>query len=373
MNDLEQLISDALHARDREAPDGAHLLSDVRAKVAVRRRRDWTSAVMAALATAGVVTAVIAVLPDERHAAPPVAETPAAVEAIEAPPPTPPPDTQAVSYHGVEVFVPADWGVDATRCGTPMRDTVIIEDGRGQLACLVAEPPGLTVVRVSPAVDSPRAAVATEAVTVSGQPARRGVGTPAGRGERELAVLVLPGPGVVVSVESPDAKLAAELLDAVRIVAVDSVGCRDRYTLAGSRLPYRPGAAAQLVLGEPTTARICRYADDWLGGSAAVAPAEVVRLVGILNALPVGTSTPGPGYFASEEICAEDLHRGFVIQFGYDDAAPEPLDVVVHISGCDGLSASNGMRTTKINEPLVSFLLTAVGYDGHYPNPTELR
>lgn len=392
MTDLEHLVRDALAFHAGGAPDAERLLHEVHERAARERRRSWSAVVLAAAAGTAVVVAVAAQapgadpMPDTGQVA--GAEQGQDTEAASgadatAPGPTStdavPAGLQPVSFHGVEVLVPASWSINAIRCGsTPTQDTVVIEDGSPQAACLQAQPPGLTVLRLAPLGEpfDGAAGFATDTTTVSGQPARRGVGTldRANGGQQwevEIAVLVLPGPGVLVTVESPDPTYAQELLDSVRIVDVDSVGCRDRVPPLEPRPgDSRSGAADRLVPGAPTSAAICRYVGDWLARSAAVPRDDVGQLVTILNALPVGVSTPGPGFFVTPESCADDPARVFVVQFAEADGTAS--DVHVNLDGCRDIAATNGVRTTKLDGPLVDFLIGAVGYDGGFPDPSEL-
>ena len=89
---------------------------------------------------------------------------------------------------------------------------------------------------------------------------------------------------------------------------------------------------------------------------------DVARLVTVLNALPPGTSQPAGAYFQAAETCPAELRRGFVLQFGYADGGAAVVSV--RIGGCADLSASNGVRTTKITEELRRFLSERAGYDG---------
>lgn len=341
----------------------------------VGRRRGWVGISLVAVAAAAAVALIAGGVAFLAPASPPAAR-PAGDAARAAP--VIPPGTQPVSFHGVDVFVPTAWKLNDTVCGTPIHDTVVLEDGSPVPACLISPPrTGLTVVRIT-AADTPMgriratvATVATTAVTVDGHAARRGTGTPAGE-QTPLSVLVVHDPGVVVSVESPDTTAAQAILDRVRVADVDVYGCRARVsTLTPRSAETRPGTTGTLVPANPTGAVVCRYADNQLGFSTRLSPDATANLVSTLNGLPVGVSQPGPGTFEAAELCPEELRRGFVIQFTYPSGPP--LDVYVHISGCRDLSASNGPRVTKINEPLVRELLSAVGYDSGFPDPRELR
>lgn len=180
-----------------------------------------------------------------------------------------------------------------------------------------------------------------------------------------ITVLVIPDIGVSVSVQGPDTNSAARILDSAHVVTVDPLGCLvHRASLTPSGSSSHRGTSEFLVPGGPSQATICRYQDDRVVQSATLP--TVRRLVSILNALPSGVSQPGGGNFSEvPQACAEDTRRGFVVQFTYPNGAP--LLVYVHISGCKTLYASNGTRTTKIDNSLIDFLTSAVGYDGGIP------
>ena len=126
-----------------------------------------------------------------------------------------------------------------------------------------------------------------------------------------------------------------------------------------------------LVPGRPIRAAVCRYDDGWLMRSAPVTPTELDTLVDTLNGLPVGVSRPGPGYNVPPEECAKATRRGYVVHFGYPEGPP--MDVHVHVSGCNGLSTNNGAHSFAPYKPLVDLLISHVSYSGALPNPAELR
>jgi hypothetical protein len=369
MSDLESLVRDALAAHNGMAPGGAGLLDAVRQRRTRRRRRGWAST---ALVTAAIV-AVATLLTVSAHNG---GQNSTVTAPSQSPSPgTIPPGTQPVSYHGVEIFVPAAWKINDERCGTPEANTVLVSRSNNGL-CSDGGPTGLTVVRIAPATTDPGtivsdiAALATTATTVDGQPARRGSGVLA-YAHTLQHVLVLPGPNVFVSVESPNAKAAATILDSVRITPIDLNGCVDRVTTLVATLSSRPDATAALVPGRPIRATVCSYSDFRVIDSEPVPAARLSTLISTFNGLPVGLSYPGTGFGGSPAVCAEDLRNGFIVHFSY--TAGSQLDVYVHIGDCTTLSASNGARTTKINAPLVNTLLDLVGYIDGFADPTALR
>jgi hypothetical protein len=348
MNVTEDVVRRSLLAHEAEAPDDSGLLVSVRAGVARRRRLQWVRAAGAAAAVVAVVAGatLVADAPSRgsRRAVPPAASPAVPIPA----------GTQPVSFHGVTVFVPLHWRLNALRCGTPVEDTVVVSPGP-ILACALIRKPLVTVVDLEP-LTAGRLSAARR-----GRPEDRRYGD----------VRTFPDVGVLVSARSLDRRLVRRILDSARLTPVDAFGCRDRaQSLKPTAKPSHPGAAVNLVPGSPRSATICRYEGDWLARSVRVPPNQLATLTGILNRLPAGRSRPGPNTSASARSLEEDRHRGFVVQFTY--ASRSRLDVYVHI-GDRNLTAANGARTTKIDEPLVTTLLSLAGYDASFPNPREYR
>ena len=280
--------------------------------------------------------------------------------------------TKPVSFHGVEVLVPRSWPLNAVRCGTPVRDTVVV--GLGAVAaCMILPQPVVSVVELKPVRDaevSKQAAVADRAVRVDGHGGRRGEDRL--QDGRTRVVLLLPDLDAAVVAESKDPALARSVVASARVARIDAAGCPDRVReLRPPGSPQRDGAARLTVPGTPVAGAVCRYSDLRLARSAALTSSQLQRLEALLNAAPVGTSRPGDGYAISPALCGEEERRGFVARFRY--ASGPPLEVVVHIGGCGPLGASNGARGVRLSPELIATLTDLVGYDGGYPDPAQLR
>jgi hypothetical protein len=211
MNPLEESVLDALETHASDAPDGLTLHEVVNSRIRRRiRRRRAALAAGTCVVAAGAIGVALSVggASDRVRPIQPAITTPAG--------------TQGVSYLGVEVFVPSTWKIDATQCGTPIANTVVIEDGRPTLACAISHPKqGLTVVRITgidTSLGAARAELATHQTVVDGSVARTGHGTPLGE-PTAIDVVVLPTRGAVVSVESPDPAAAQQILASIRLVA----------------------------------------------------------------------------------------------------------------------------------------------------------
>jgi hypothetical protein len=120
----------------------------------------------------------------------------------------------AVTYQGVGIFAPASWGRNQLSCGTPIRDTVVVNPGPSPL-CLLLPVPRVSYVWLRSCSGDcgadPEAAVARQVLRVSGQSARRGEDQLSDG--RDRVVLVLTGRRVVVVAVSPDPSVARTIID----------------------------------------------------------------------------------------------------------------------------------------------------------------
>lgn len=363
---LDRLVHEAMSEHAERVPEPIDLTAAVRSGV---RRRHRTRQVVSAAAALGAVTVLavagFSVLRDER---------PAPTQGLASEPrgPQVPPGQQPVSFHGLQLFVPAGWTINKTdRCGTPDADTVITPFS-SSLACKSPASGidrGFTIAHMI-TLDNPDAqrysASATETTTVNGHEARRGSTTKAGR---TLATLIVPDAQAAISVSSPTAAEAREILDTTQVVPVDSHGCVDRSDLQPPRSPDGDADEGKVVPGSPSGASACRYADGWLAFSARLGVADTSAFQAILNGLAPGQST-NTTMTEIEAACAADARRGFLLTFAYADR--EDVAVLIRIGGCAYLGATNGARSGKINEQLVDTLTQLLGYDGSFPNPREL-
>lgn len=119
----------------------------------VRRRRSYAAGLAAAAAVA-VVAGGAALWPagdvgDTREPAPAASDVPTAAPEPEPEPAddTPPPGTRWVGIGQAVIAVPDSWGTNATGCGTPTRDTVVVDQGVVPL-CLLPYPSDTTSVDI---------------------------------------------------------------------------------------------------------------------------------------------------------------------------------------------------------------------------------
>lgn len=283
----------------------------------------------------------------------------------------PPAGMQAISYHGVQIYVPAAWPINDTRCGTPQADTVLLADGDATPTCLVSGPRGLTVVsmtRLNTSGGRQDATVARTATHVVGGAARIGTGTLPHLSDR-VTSLVIPSIDVVVAVSSPSAADAMAVLRTAHVVAIDSNGCVQHVSdLVPQALGDVAAEQARLVPGTPVSTTLCRYSRGWLVQSVALSAGQGSALRALLNRLPAG-ATHDPSLVGGRS-CVDGAAHGFLAHFRLSDDSD--LQVAVHIGDCPTLTAYNGRRRTAISEPLVDELARLGGYDGALPEPHNL-
>jgi hypothetical protein len=243
---------------------------------------------------------------------------------------------RAWSFHGLQVRAPQAWAINGLQCGTPVMDTVVL-DPITIPTCARGRPSAVQTLTldVSQAVTLPPS---HHPVTVSGQ---RGIlGTHHLSSGLTREVLVLPGIGAAAEAETSDPALAASIIASARIVKVDANGCSSRVsTLRPASGPGRPGAAEQMVPGNPTQAAVCHYSDHLLAHSFLLPAAQLGVLTKRLNALTPGLRREQ----GAASHCSPPGNDAYILRFFYSSGPP--LDVVLRIVGCSDLGADNGART----------------------------
>ncbi|MGI8696860.1 MAG: hypothetical protein ACR2JQ_09450, partial [Mycobacteriales bacterium] len=259
-------------------------------------------------------------------------------------PPLPTPNAeQTLSWHGVEVRVPATWKPNAIRCATPVQDTVIFEDGAVDNCLLLRPRAGLNVVRLGTTAESVKPEARDH------QPRR-----------------TVEKSGAFVGVEAPDVATINRILATVHVVAADGNACPSRVATLAPPVTRGP-AQSHLVDTGAVQGSICRYSNQWLARSVPLGVTAASRLASQLRELPAGAGRPGGRFSEAASACAEDRRRGFLVRLWYDGADRYSTDVWVHITGCDGLTAAVDGLTSKVTEALITTLVDAAGFDGGFP------
>jgi hypothetical protein len=321
-----------------EPVDGTLLLQRVRAAERRSRRKTWTGGAAAVASAAAVLAVAVAVpsLLDQPTPPPPAAPAPA-------------PDGQrAVSWHGVQLYVPETWKLHDARCGTAQSDTVLVP-GPVNL-CLPPYVPGLTVVEYRDGTEElPNA----REVEVSGYRAFRG-SVPLTEEEGVREVLVVPDLQVTVSVRSPDPRRADALLDTAQVVEVDSLGCPTALPSTKPPAPQVPGAAERVLPGEPVNVVLCQYGDLRLERSAPLPAPEIAALQSRLNEAPVGTSPSRVGTSVSAKLCPEYDRAPLVLLATYEDGSQ--LQIFTRFNSCTGPDPDNGARQVVVDRSVLNDL-----------------
>lgn len=325
---LDDTVSSSVESAVRAEPvDGVLLLQRVNAAGTRRSGRRWWSAA-AVVTSAAAVLAVALVAPSllGNGASQQLATEPTEV----------PPGQRAVSWHGVQVFVPAGWKLYDLRCHEPQSSTVVVPGFRND--CGSSYVPGLTVVEFHAGSDP---APGSRSVEVSGQRGHRGT-EPLEEEPGVRAVLALPDLDVTVSVRSTEEAIAQAMLDTVQVVDEDVNGCLTRLAGTAPPEPDVPGAAERVIPGTPTRVSLCEYGDLRLEHSGTLNPQEVQALQEVLDAAPEGTSPSRSGSSVSPDLCPEYDRAPMVIQAEYADGSR--LQVFTRLNSCTGPDPDNGAR-----------------------------
>lgn len=322
-----------------EPVDGTLLLQRVRAAERRGRRRVWAGGA-AAVASAAAVVAVAVVMPG-------LVSQPAPAPPVAAPEPVPD-GQQAVSWHGVQLYVPETWKLHDSHCGTPQSDTVLVP-GSVDL-CLPPYVPGLTVVEYRGGTEELPDA---REIEVSGYRALRG-SVPLSEEQGVREILVIPDLQVTVSVRSPDPSRAQALLDTAQVVEADALGCPTALPSTTPPAPQVPGADDRVLPGDPVKVVLCQFGDLRLERSAPLSAPDVAALQARLDAAPVGTSPSRVGISVSAELCPEYDRAPLVVLASYEDGSQ--LQVFTRFNSCTGPDPDNGARQVRVEQEVMSDL-----------------
>ncbi len=225
--DQQQLI-DRLEQHAAEVPVGPPPLALMRSRA--RRRRQGRAAVLASAAVVAAVGVGVA-WPGgwgDTGSRTPVATDPA--PAIDAPPD----GYRYVGIGDVVAAVPESWGTNDVECGTPVKDTVVIDQG---VTCLmlVERPADVDSLTVRSSLDVGDTSGWTE-IEVAGEPALRSPATVDGDLTRETVLVPSAETLFVAESSSADGKAVVDaLLDGLTLL-------RDHTTVPGFQdLAFRRG------------------------------------------------------------------------------------------------------------------------------------
>jgi hypothetical protein len=259
---------------------------------------------------------------------------------------------RAVGIYGLTVDIPASWPVNAAICGTPQRDTVLIEPYVVP-ACASGRKPRVDSVTVRPyrsRVDPKLSPSARRAI--DGHPAEV---ITAGN----VTTVLVPDLKAAVEIDVHDAQLAQHINNSLRVLSVDSHGCAtqrpDTVQLPTGQAPHSAAARTVLVPGRSTSLTTCGYDDGRLRVGATMSGADVRKVAAALNAAPPGGSLNLDG----SECQSPRAAPSYILTFGYADQ--QSVTVWVRIDGCGVLGASNGMVVHRRTFDVVEAVGTASG------------
>jgi len=275
------------------------------------------------------------------------------------PAPVVPTDDQMVGFHGVVLTVPGSWHINDARCGTPVADTVIRDEGSTPL-CLVPRPKGVSSVELlaDPASWTAQLRQASAMTNAHGVHLRRGAVS--GRGD----AVVVPAVGVVLFVQTPSAKTAQRIIDSVQVVDTDTTGCAMRQStlnpppgpaLRGA--PFRHYNVRYVIPPQVASIAVCHYIDGWLASSTTVTGAPLADLVHRADSPPAGFA-PAPGSDYLPNAC----RSGFVLQAHYD-GQPDLL-LWAHVGSCGLLGITNGLRSAPLTPALARAITSPLHIGG---------
>lgn len=202
------------------------------------------------------------------------------------------PGYRQVDFHGLAIDVQSTWPLDATQCGHPVRDTVVLP---GPVpAC--AGPRFASVSSVEFVEDQfaglrgTLTGVETGTFSLDGERATRLTG----RRDTFVVAVIVPAVLAQVVISSPSRALARSRAATLTLTGVDSNGCPSRaantsVVPTGSR-PSRPGAADVLIPATPSQIAVCRYVATRIEQSTNLNTGRRASFVAALNALPQGLS-----------------------------------------------------------------------------------
>lgn len=216
---------------------------------------------------------------------------------------------QSGSLRGVVVDVPSEWSRNGLQCGTPTRDTLLVElTGTVTPACLISGPPQhLSVVWLGtftrPVLDNGTLGEATipsdaaidsyDDTTIDGEHVKET--TQRTDDGRTLRLLLFLERGVYVSAASADPSVVEAAVDSLQ--ARDTDPTTDCIVHTHAYDDGRPGNAQsgnQIVPGTPSWAAGCVYVDGWLEGSKVVTGDALNALVAALRTAPPTTDQRAP-------------------------------------------------------------------------------
>ncbi|MBN1172698.1 MAG: hypothetical protein JXA67_11040 [Micromonosporaceae bacterium] len=257
---------------------------------------------------------------------------------------------------GIEIAVPASWGINDYGCNMTEKSSVV-RGSSAALLCFTQEPAGKEIAEIRALSGVPEPTPPAETVRIGGVVALRSEGRlDDGRFTGRVTV---PDRDVVVLVRARSDHTVQSVLDSVRLVDVDHVGCELRRPDAV--VPGR--AAAVLVTPEPVAAGVCYYggprSDGRLHASIELPQQAARDLAAAMNAAQTGVNPD-----VSSDQCVQTSPKAVdaVLRFRGQDEVVET--VAATFSSCEDRGFDNGVRSVPVTRSLIDMFMAPlrVGY-----------
>jgi hypothetical protein len=299
---------DDLDARLREWADHTRALAPPVAAPALSahpvRRGRWAAAI--AVAAAVIATAIALPLSLQPHTTSPFPTLSGTATAT--------PGTWPATFHGITLDIPDSWNVLGYEpCGVKQNSVLF----PGPVSpCGSTTDAGVTTTQFMVGdsaltfLPSDVSALRTSSVTIDGLPGTRGDGTTSNG-----VIVAISVPDLYASVQfiGPDMQAIQPILDSLKIVAVDDLGCPTTSQLVATvptgKAAVRNDADTELLPASPTSIRVCRYIRGYLEQSAELTPAQITAARATLNALPPGLTESTLSPKSQESECRKPGHE----------------------------------------------------------------
>ncbi|HET8939297.1 MAG TPA: hypothetical protein VFN67_37890 [Polyangiales bacterium] len=267
---------------------------------------------------------------------------------------------------GVEVAVPADWGINEITDGCLITDTATVVRAPGMIfGCESTEPVTKQLVEIKRERDlrsDDAASFRFEQVSVGTEPAERGEGVmPDGRASGRLRI---PGIGVIIDARVKEIETLRTVFDSVRIVEVDHNAC----ATSRASMTALPPRAATFLPSSTNAVSVCGYTvGEVLGASALIDGDAAIALVAALN-----QARPGRNIDIPKEACLPQTDEPppdvVLVAHGAGDGAR----VEVTFSSCKHRGMGNGRDEAQLTETLLHEIMNPL-HSGYDYSPAGLR
>jgi len=346
----------------------------VRRRVA-QRRRALATGVGGAAALAVVLAVAVPLALARGDGRPILAGTPSAGPEATFPPTPPaippptgePPDEpgpgagwRIESAGGLEIDVPSGWAVNDFGCNMTGASTVVRGGGRGEL-CLTPEPTTKEVAILERTVNPPFPPdLSSRPVTIGGVGGQRAEGRLSDG--RYAGWIVLPSREQMLEVRTRAAATTKRILDSLRVVTVDHLGCPVRRP----KMVPRTVPGTGLLPSDMESIVLCAYAGEGftnglLETSARPNEEDTRQLADAIN-----TATPGRNANAPAGQCLVLAPAEPTVVLRVRATGGATTWVWVTYEGCTDRGLDNGVRQAQLTRSLIVAFLRALQVSGGF-------